>query len=154
MKETRILAAMEATGRNRTTKRRVGRPPIRGFGEAGFAEKYGTSRRFIRRFGVLRFAKLKTTRRELLASEHRLLKSHCVRAKAARQSLEPWKKCVVPIRSVPRPQSIAAGVFALSAGSGTARRARSGLEGHPIPAKIFGTSPQNISTAPQFTSRV
>ena len=146
MKEIRILEAMAHTGRNRMIKRSVGRPPIRGLGERGFAEKYGTSRQFIRRFGVLRFAKLKTTRREMLASEHRLLKSHCAQAKAARESNMTWKKCVVPIRTAPKLQNTVVEDFALSVESGTAYRARSGREARQIPARISGTSPRNTST--------
>lgn len=47
------------------------RPPIERLGERGFAEKYGVSARWIRRFGVLRFSEMNEARRELMVNLHK-----------------------------------------------------------------------------------
>jgi hypothetical protein len=51
----------------------MARPKIADTGESGFANRYGVNGRFIRRFGVERFAAMTEEAREIIVNEHKRL---------------------------------------------------------------------------------
>lgn len=62
--------AGEAQSTTKATMCKPGPKLLDGLGVAGFAKQYGVSERFLRRYGIRRFAKLPEPARQVIVADH------------------------------------------------------------------------------------